>query len=106
MNNEFESRDAELRRWRVSSSLNPRFKTAVWRRIAAESQVSSPVTVWQWLEGVLRGPRLAFSYLAVMALVGGGVGFWKGNETAAEQREASMQRYIQSVDPYQRVLNR
>lgn len=85
---------ALLRGSRPAPSLPPRFEENVWRRIEqAESAAAS------WLDAVARWlmrPRLALAAVAVVAVVGIGLGWRDGQELAHHSAQA---RYLTAVAP-------
>lgn len=96
-----------LQDWRVEAEPAPRFKQEVWRRIdAAESaQEQAQVTPGRlfigWLDTIFASWRPAVAYVAVLLLLGGGLGLMTGRvQTDATQRQLA-NLYVQSVDPYQ-----
>jgi len=94
-----------LREWRVNAPLPARFQEQVWRRIEHEEPATRPspwLILQQLFEGVFVHRRLALSYLAVALVMGSAAGYWQGRGQATEQESSLGQRYIQSVDPYQK----
>ncbi len=98
-----------LRQWAVDTPLPPRFQEQVWQRIARAEAQPAP-TLWvslaRWLEVVLPRPRFAFSYAAILLVVGVAAG-----SLAAQARTSRLEtdlslRYVQSVDPYHADVSR
>ncbi len=99
-----------LRQWTVDVPLPPRFQEQVWRRIAREEARPRP-TLWarllKVLEVSLPRPQVAYSYVAILMLVGVVGGAWAAQRQTSRLDAALGSRYVQSVDPYQKVaLNR
>jgi len=101
-----------LRQWTVDIPLPPRFQEQVWRRIErAEAKAQPKVTFWSWLlnlAAVYRpSPKVAYSYLAILLFLGVVGGTWAAQRETDRLDAALGSRYVQSVDPYQKVaLNR
>jgi hypothetical protein len=93
-----------LREWTVDAPLPPRFQEQVWQRIARK-EVSAEPGFWQvlvrGLEAGFRRPALAFSYVAVLLMVGLTTGYWQALDRTAHARAEWRAQYVQSVDPYQ-----
>ena len=105
--------DSELREklavWRIEGELPPDFQQRVWKRIAIceAGDVDPP---WlAWLGNLLISatpvsvPRLALTAIAIGLLIGtttGVVEASRWNSAAWNRLEA---RYVQSIDPYQRI---
>ncbi|HUC85167.1 MAG TPA: hypothetical protein VL970_08245 [Candidatus Acidoferrales bacterium] len=85
-----------LRAARPSSSLPPRFRQSVWRRIES---VDAPAPSASWLDAlatlILR-PRLAMVLAAVILLAGLAAGTLQGRQTARHEAQMS---YLASVAP-------
>src|SRR5215813_11876654 len=93
-----------LREWRLERSLPPGFRENVWQRIAqAESQpeISLPVLLRGWLEGLLPAPKLAYSYAVVLLALGIAAGAWAAQAQNSRAELSLGERYLQSIDPYQ-----
>jgi len=92
-----------LREWVVDTPLPPRFQDQVWKRIA-RAEAPSESSFWSKLarlvEVVLPRPRIAFSYVAALLVLG----VTAGSVTAqikSSQLDATLRaRYVQAVDPY------
>ena len=101
-----------LREWTVDTPLPPRFQEQVWRRIAkAEAKPQSAKRLWSWLlhlaEVNLPRPKFAYSYVAILLLLGVVGGAWAAQRETNRLDTALGSRYVQSIDPYQKVaLNR
>jgi hypothetical protein len=104
--------DEVLRQWTVDTPLPPRFEEQVWRRIAkAETKPHPASSFWAWLlhfaEANLPRPKFAYSYIAILLLLGIAGGAWAAQREADRLDSALGSRYLQSIDPYQKVaLNR
>jgi hypothetical protein len=92
-----------LREWVVDAPLPPRFQEQVWKRIA-RAEAPSESLFWTGLarlvEVVLPRPKIAFSYVAALLVLG----VTAGSVTAqikSSQLDATLRaRYVQAVDPY------
>jgi hypothetical protein len=100
--------DEVLRQWNVDTPLPPRFQEQVWRRIdRAEAKPQATVSFWAWflhlLEANLPRPKLAYSYALLLLLLGVFGGAWTAQRETSRMDAALGSRYVQSVDPYQKV---
>lgn len=95
--------DKALQQWRVVAPLPPRFQEQVWQRIAAAEQPAS-VPLWELLrrliETNLPRPKFAYSYVAILVLLGVVSGAWTAQRQTSRLNAALGSRYVQSVDPY------
>ena len=102
--------DSDLREklaaWRIEARLPDDFQQRVWKRIAAREapNIDSPWLVWlRFLATRLSVPRLAL--IAVIA--GIFIGTTTGVVEASRWNSATWNRleakYVQSIDPYQRI---
>jgi hypothetical protein len=93
-----------LEEWKVDASLPPRFRDAVWRRIAL-TEVRREASGWrdwfQAVEAAFRRPALAASFVAILLLAGLSIGFIQARQESARADAALGARYVQSIDPYQ-----
>jgi len=99
--------DNLLKQWVVEASLPPRFEEQVWQRIArAEPKPEKTVTfwnlLWRLIETNFPRPKLAYSYTAVLLLLGIVSGAWTAQRQADRLNADLGSRYVQSVDPYHR----
>src|SRR5689334_8526213 len=98
-----------LKEWKTNASLPPRFSEQVWTRIEkAEAVKSMPVTTLfsQWLERVFARPVIATAYLAVLLVLGATAGSLRAQHRESRIDDELAARYVQSLDPYQKVANR
>jgi len=100
--------DKVLKQWVVNTSLPPRFQEQVWQRIArAEAKPETTATFWvlvrRLIEANLPRPKFAYSYVAILLLVGTISGAWAAQRETSRLNAALGSRYVQSVDPYQKV---
>jgi hypothetical protein len=100
--------DKVLKQWVVEASLPPRFQEQVWQRIArAEAKPEATTTFWMLLrrliETNLPRPQFAYSYLAILVLLGVVSGAWTAQHETTRLNAALGSQYVQSVDPYQKV---
>jgi hypothetical protein len=93
-----------LREWECTAeSLPPRFEERVWQRIAhAEPPVATNLrTVFrEWLDARLRRPAMALACVAVLMSTGLTTGYLHARSDAAQARQESQMRYLQSVNPF------
>jgi hypothetical protein len=100
--------DKAMKQWVVETPLPPRFQEQVWQRIArAEAQPDSGITLWGLLrrlvETSLPRPKFAYSYVAILVLLGVVSGVWAAQHETNRTNTALGSRYVQSVDPYHEV---
>jgi hypothetical protein len=99
--------DKVLKQWVVETPLPPRFPEQVWQRIA-RAEVSPDVTISFWtllrrlIETNLPRPKFAYSYVAILLLLGVVSGAWAAQRETSRLNAALGSRYVQSVDPYQK----
>lgn len=98
--------DALLQEWKVKPSLPPRFNEQVWRRIERAETAPAPsvslATVFaNWIATMLPRPALATAYVAVLLVIGAGVGWSQARQETARVSSDLSARYAQAVDPYQ-----
>lgn len=91
-------RQVLLRSWTVSPKATPGFRGAVWARIEARRRM--PATWGGWLK--LNLARVATFAIAGIALAGVSGGVLGARKTEYE-RELSIQRYVATIDPHQRM---
>jgi len=102
--------DSDLREklaaWRIEARLPDDFQQRVWKRIAAReaANIDSP---WLTLLRIL-APRFSVPRLALTAVVAGlFIGTTTGVVEASRWNSATWNRleakYVQSIDPYQRI---
>jgi hypothetical protein len=98
-----------LRQWTVDTPLPPRFEEDVWRRIA-RAEARPKTTFWVRLVSLAQmalPPKVAYSYAAIVLLLGVVGGAWAAQRETNRLDTALGSRYVQSIDPYQKVaLNR
>ncbi len=96
-----------LGEWQVKTPLPPRFEEQVWRRISqAESRptVGSALrSLWLTLQSALARPQVAYATLAMLLVAGALGGSWAARRETTQFEAALSSRYVQSVDPYQKV---
>jgi hypothetical protein len=92
-----------LREWPVETKLPPHFRENVWERIE-KSAPASEISLWLWLQNwiasILPRPKVAFSYVTALLLIGVVAGFWEAKARGNRADTALSSRYVQSVDPY------
>jgi hypothetical protein len=92
-----------LSHWKEDSTLHPRFRENVWRRIAeAEASRTVPFLAWrERLEGSFSRYSVAISYVTILAVLGFAVGLWHGQSHEREVRALLADRYVRAVVPFQ-----
>ncbi len=93
-----------LHEWKLTAdSLPPRFGERVWQRIASEEPPAT-ANLWnaicEWLEACLRRPGVALACVAVLLSSGLTTGYLHARADAAQARQESQSRYLQSVNPF------
>ena len=92
-----------LREWGVDAPLPPRFQDQVWQRIArADVRSESPfwVKLVRLLEVVLPRPKVAFSYVTALLVLGVAAGSGMAQIKGSRLEATLSTHYVQSVDPY------
>jgi hypothetical protein len=105
--------DSELREklaaWRIEAQLPRDFQHRVWKRIAMHKVANSDLAWLIWLKSLLLSatrvsvPRLALTAIVAASLVGtttGLVAASRWNSLTWNHLEA---KYVQSIDPFQRI---
>jgi hypothetical protein len=100
--------DGVLKQWSVVAPLPPRFQEQVWQRIArGETRPETTTTLWALLRRLvelnLPRPKFAYSYVAVLLLLGVVSGAWAAQRETSRLNSALGSRYVQSIDPFQMV---
>ena len=108
-----DSSDSELRKalaaWRIEARLPQDFQERVWRRIAVRDSANSGLS---WLTGLKsvsifgQGffvPRLALTAVVVGLLIGTGTGLVEASRWNSDTWNRLEAKYVQSIDPYQRI---
>ena len=105
--------DSELREklaaWRIEGELPHDFQQRVWKRIATREagNVDPPWLIW--LGSLLISatqvsvPRLALTAIAVGLLIGTTTGVVEASRWNAATWNRLEAKYVQSIDPYQRI---
>jgi hypothetical protein len=92
-----------LREWVVDAPLPPRFQEQVWKRIA-RAEAPSQSLFWTGLarlvEVVLPRPKVAFSYVAALLVLGVTAGSVTAQIKSSHLDATLRARYVQAVDPY------
>ena|SRR2546430_2613967 len=95
-----------LREWKLTDPLPPRFHEQVWQRIARAEAQAVP-GLWRqfsnWLANAMARPSLAVSYVTILLLTGLLAGYWHGRADSARATESLGTRYVQMIDPYQKI---
>ena len=105
--------DSELREklaaWRIKARLPDDFQQRVWKRIAVREAANSDVYWPTWLERLSifgRGfsvPRLALTGIAIGLLTGTTTGVVEASRWNSATWNRLEAKYVQSIDPYQRI---
>jgi len=97
--------DRVLREWRVEAPLPPRFQEQVWQRIerAEVRAVSLAEALRAWLAAAFARPAFAVAYVSVLAVAGLALGFFQASQKSAQLERQLEARYVQALDPYQRL---
>ena len=98
--------DKALAEWRARAPLPPRFQDQVWRRIAdagAEVQMTRWAIFQNWLQAALAQPAMATACVALLLALGSGTGWWQAHQKTARVESELGSRYVQSLDPYQKM---
>jgi hypothetical protein len=106
--NEPDNRDDALRKvlkeWRTDIALPPRFQESVWQRIERTHASATP-SMWdavaRWIGTMLPRPALAASYVTLLLVIGGAVGWTQAHQTNARVNNELGERYVHELDPYQ-----
>lgn len=100
--------DKAMRQWVVGAPLPPRFQDQVWQRIA-DSEPQATLTFWDLLRRLIEvnlpRPRFAYSYVAILVLLGVVSGAWTAQRQTSRLNAALGSRYVQSVDPYHQSVS-
>ena len=89
----------------MTTPLPPRFQEQVWKRIerAEAPGVSLAETLRTWLAAWFAQPAFAVAYVTAILAAGLALGFKQAQDKTAKWDRQLEARYVQSVDPYQRV---
>ena len=95
--------DRILQTWVLEQPLPPRFEQQVWHRIRraeVQAQASLRTMITRLLEVVLPRPKVAYSYVSVLLVMGVAVGAWEAQRQNSRLEASLGSRYLQSVDPF------
>ena len=105
--------DSELREklaaWRIEGELPHDFQQRVWKRIAARDAADVDPPWLIWLRSCLISAtrvsvlRLALSAIAIGLLIGTTTGVVEASRWNAATWNRLEAKYVQSIDPYQRI---
>ena len=105
--------DSELREklaaWRIEGELPHDFQHRVWKRIAMRDAGDVDPPWLTWLGSLLISvtqvsvPRLALTAIAVGLLIGTTTGVVEASRWNAATWNRLEAKYVQSIDPYQRI---
>jgi hypothetical protein len=100
--------DDELRKklasWKVQPEIPPDFQRSVWTRIAAREAKSSKASfpsfsAIRWVNL----PRLAAFTFVLSGLAGAGLGLAESSQINTNNWKTLEAKYVQSIDPYERL---
>jgi hypothetical protein len=98
------SLDRLLQQWVLEEPLPPRFQEQVWHQVR-QAEVQPTAGVWTLLASllaiVLPRPRVAYSYVSLLLVIGVAVGAWEAQKQNSRLETSLGSRYLQSVDPFQ-----
>ena len=96
-----------LKQWPVNAPLPPRFQEQVWNRIARVEARPGTVTIWNLVRSLIETnlprPKFAYSYVAILVLLGVVSGARAAQREAGRLNADLGSRYVQSIDPYHKV---
>ena len=100
--------DKIMDQWVIHTQLPPHFQEQVWQRIArSDAKPEAGMTFWALLarlvENNLPRPQFAYSYVAILVLVGVVSGAWAAQRQSSRLSTDLGTRYVQSVDPYHKA---
>lgn len=95
-----------LKAWQVNEALPPRFQERVWSWIEQAESVQTS-SVWElasaWINQLFARPAMAVGYVSVLLAVGLLAGHAKVSAMESRLQGELAAKYVQAVDPYQRV---
>ena len=105
--------DSELREklaaWRIEGELPPDFQQRVWKRIVIRDAGDVDPPWLTWLRSLLISgtpvsvPRFALTAIAIGLLIGSTTGVVEASRWNAATWNRLEAKYVQSIDPYQRI---
>jgi uncharacterized protein involved in cysteine biosynthesis len=105
--------DSELREklaaWRIEAQLPRDFQQRVWKRIAMHEAANSDPAWLLWLKSLLITaarvslPRLALTAIAAALLIGTTTGLVAASYWNSLTWNRLETKYVQSIDPFQRI---
>jgi hypothetical protein len=103
--------DSELREklaaWRIDARLPNDFQQRVWKRIATREAANIEPSWLTWLQthliSVRQVPRLALSAVVLGLLIGAATGVFEATRWNSSIWNRLEVKYVQSIDPYQRI---
>jgi hypothetical protein len=102
--------DSDLREklaaWRIEARLPDDFQQRVWKRIAVReaANIDSPWLTWLGiLAARLSVPRLALTAVAAGLFIGAATGAVEASRWNTATWNRLEAKYVQSIDPYQRI---
>jgi hypothetical protein len=102
--------DSDLREklaaWRIEARLPEDFQQRVWKRIAVReaASIDSPSLTWlRILAARFSVPRLALAAVAAGLFIGATTGVVEASRWNSATWNRLEAKYVQSIDPYQRI---
>jgi hypothetical protein len=105
--------DSELREklaaWRIEASLPDDFQQRVWKRIVVGEAANIDPPRLIWFKGLLESakrvsaPRLALAAVAAGLLIGTTTGLVEASRWNSVTLNRLEAKYVQSIDPFQRI---
>jgi hypothetical protein len=105
--------DSELREklavWRIEAQLPRDFQQRVWKRIATREEGNVDPAWLAWLNGLLifatrvSVPRLVMTAVALGLLIGTTTGVVEASRWNSLTWHRLEEKYVQSIDPFQRI---
>ena len=97
--------DQAMAQWVVEAPLPARFQEQVWQRVGrVETRPELRPTFWDWLRAAvetrLPRPGVAYSYVAILVLLGILSGAWAAQRETHRLNATLGTRYVQSLDPF------
>ena len=99
----------KLAAWRIKAELPRDFQQRVWKRIAMREVANIEPPLLTWLKNRLLSatrvsvPRLALTAIIVGLLIGTTTGVVEASRWNSATWNRLESKYVQSIDPYQRI---
>lgn len=96
--------DRLAKEWVVKEPLPLRFQEQVWARIE-RAEVEPEPSLWSFvarmLAAALERPKVAYSYVSLLLVIGISFGVWEAQRQNSQLEASLGSRYLQSVNPFQ-----